>query len=163
TTFTAFNTVDLEDSVIVFSGDWATGNQGVFQRTAQGALRALATTITTGKKYFQGVSMFSRKVIVSGGSRLVDSFGNHSESVMSIPQRDRVRVLLDTNTPKPEGGTFVGYDQTIKLLSAGLLFTEIIPNTIPTAAGIYELPHGSTLPVLVANQQTLVPNGSGFF
>src|SRR5262249_24860495 len=57
TTFTAFNTVDLEDSVIVFTGDWATGNQGVFQRTAQGALRALASTITTGKKYFQGVSM----------------------------------------------------------------------------------------------------------
>jgi hypothetical protein len=132
-------------------------------QSGQNPLQAWATTLTTGKLYFQGISLFQRKLVVTGGVKLVDSFGNHSESVMSIPRQDSPRVLLDTNTPKPEGGTFVGYDQTVKLAATGLLFTEIIPNTIPTAAGIYQIPSGSTAPVLVANQQTPVPNGSGSF
>jgi hypothetical protein len=161
--FSDFNDVDLARSRIAFTGAWAGGNQGVFLQTGQNALQAWATTATTGKKYFQGITLYQRKLIVTGGVNLVDSFGNHSESVMSIPRQDTTRVLLDTNTPKPEGGTFVGYDQTVKLAATGLLFTEIIPNTIPTAAGIYEIPSGSSVPVLVANQQTPVPNGSGPF
>jgi len=161
--FSTFNDVDFARSRIAFTGAWAGGNQGVFLKSGQDPLQAWATTATTGKKYFQGISLFQRKLVVTGGVNLVDGFGNHSESVMSIPRQDTARVLVDTNTSKPEGGTYVGYDQTVKLAATGLLFTEIIPNTIPTAAGIYEIPSGSSVPVLVANQQTAVPNGSGSF
>ena len=161
--FSTFNDVDFARSRIAFTGGWAGGNQGVFLQSGQDPIQAWATTATTGKNYFQGITLFQRKLIVTGGVNLVDGFGNHSESVMSIPRPDTARVLLDTNTPKPEGGVFVGYDQTIRLSATGLVFTEIIPNTIPTAAGIYEIPSGSNVPVLVANQQTPVPNGSGSF
>jgi len=161
--FSTFNDVDFARSRIAFTGVWAGGNQGVFLQSGQDPLQAWATTATTGKKYFQGITLFQRKLMVTGGVNLVDGFGNHSESVMSIARQDTAKVLLDTNTSKPEGGTFVGYDQTVKLAPNGLLFTEIIPNTIPTAAGLYELPSGSTVPVLVVNQQTPVPNGSGSF
>jgi len=162
-TFTSFGDVDIAQRLIAFTGGWAGGNQGVFLHKGQDLLKARATTLSTGKKYFQGLSLYHSKLVVTGGDTLVDSFGNHSESVLSIPHQDDPAVLLDTNTPKPEGGTFVGYDQTVKLAATGLTFTEIIPNAIPITAGIYQLPYGSTVPVLVANQQTLVPNGSGSF
>ena len=161
--FTTFGDVDIARGLVAFTGGWSGGNQGVFLQSGQGPLQAWATTATTGKKYFQGLTLYHRKLVVTGGVKLVDGFGNHSESVMSIPRQDVAEVLLDTTSPKPEGGTFVGYDQTVKLASTGLTFTEIIRNAIPITAGIYQLAYGSTVPVLVANQQTLVPNGSGSF
>ena len=72
--FSDFNDVDLARSRIAFTGDWAGGNQGVFLQTGQNALQAWATTSTTGKKYFQGISLYQRKLIVTGGVNLVDSF-----------------------------------------------------------------------------------------
>src|SRR4029078_2214130 len=113
--FSTFNDVDFARSRIAFTCAWSGGNQGVFLQSGQNPLQAWATTATTGKKYFQGVTLFQRKLMVTGGVTLVYGFGSHSEPIMSLARQDTAKVLLDPNTSPPEARTFLGYDQTVKL------------------------------------------------
>jgi hypothetical protein len=172
TTFSDFFDVEIERGTVAFTAGWPgpgggcsfSGSEGVFTRRLQGgAIRAMATSLTTDKNCFEGIDLEGQKIAVTGGVNPVDIFHNHSESIMVIRRLDRPKVLLDTTTPKPGGGTFIGYDQDISLRGGGLLFTEIIPNTFGAVAGVYTLGSAGQGVQLVADQATPVPEGSGDF
>jgi ABC-type dipeptide/oligopeptide/nickel transport system ATPase component len=102
-------------------------------------------------------------IAVTGGVEPVDNYHNHAESVMTTKRTGQLRVILDTMTPKPGGGTFVGYDQDLSLRGGGLLFSEIIPYTFGALAGIYTVRNDGLGPQLVADGDTPVPGGSRDF
>jgi hypothetical protein len=171
-TFSDFFDVAIDRGTVAFTAGWPgpgggcsfSGSEGVFTRRFQGgAIRALATSLTTDKNCFEGIDFEGQKIAATGGVNPVDLFHNHGESVMVIRRIDRPKVLLDTTTPKPGGGTFIGYDQTISLRGGGLLFTEIILNTFGAVAGVYTLGSSGQGLQLVADQATPVPEGSGDF
>jgi hypothetical protein len=171
-TFTDFFDVAIDGALVAFTGGWPgpgggcsfSGSEGVFTRRLQGgAIRALATSLTTDKNCFEGIDFDGQKVAVTGGVDPVDLFHNHGESIMIIRRIDRPRVLVDTTTEKPGGGTFIGYDQDIALRNGGLLFTEIIPNTFGAVAGLYTIRTNGQNLQLVADQSTPVPEGTGDF
>ena len=171
-TFTDFFDVSIDRGTVAFTGGWPgpgggcsfSGSEGVFTRRLQGgAIRAVATSLTTDKNCFEGIDFENQKVAVSGGVNPVDLFHNHGESIMIIRRIDRPKVLVDTTTQKPDGGTFVGYDQDLSLRDGGLLFTEIIPNTFGAVAGVYTIQTNGQALQLVADQMTPVPEGTGDF
>jgi len=171
-TFSDFFDVDIDRGTVSFTAGWPgpgggcsfSGSEGVFtRRFVGGAIRAIATSLTTNKNCFEGVDFDGQKFAVTGGVSPVDLFHNHGESIMIIRRIDRPRVLVDTTTQKPGGGTFVGYDQDISLRNGGLLFTEIIPNTFGAVAGVYTIRANGQSLQLVADQTTPVPEGTGDF
>ena len=171
-TFSDFFDVAIDGALVAFTGGWPgpgggcsfSGNEGLFLRRFQaGLIRAVATTLSTDKKCFEGVDLERGIMAVTGGVNPVDNFHNHAESVMMAKQTGRLRVILDTMTPKPGGGTFVGYDQDLSLRRGNVLFSEIIPNTFGALAGIYTMLNDGLGPHLVADGNTPVPGGSGDF
>jgi hypothetical protein len=171
-TFSDFFDVAIDGAFAAFTGGWPgpgggcsySGNEGLFLRRFQGSLiRAVATTLSTDKQCFEGVDLERGIMAVTGGVNPVDNYHNHAELVMTTKQTGRIRVILDTMTPKPGGGTFVGYDQDFSLRGGGLLFSEIIPNTFGALAGIYTTRNDGLGPQLVADGNTPVPGGSGDF
>jgi len=143
-TFSDFFDVAIDGAFAAFTAGWPgpgggcsySGNEGLFLRRFQSNLiRAVATTLSTDKQCFEGVDLERGIMAVTGGIDPVDNFHNHAESVMQTKQTGRLRVILNTMTPKPGGGTFVGYDQDLSLRNGGLLFSEIIPNTFGALAG----------------------------
>ena len=171
-TFSDFFDVAIESGTVAFTAGWPgpgggcsfSGSEGVFTRRLQGGvIRAMATSLTTEKNCFEGIDFDGQKITVTGGVNPVDLFHNHGESIMIIRRIDRPRVLVDTTTPKPGGGSFIGYDQDISLRGGGLLFTEIIPNTFGAVAGVYTIQTNGQNLQLVADQATAVPEGSGDF
>ena len=171
-TFSDFFDVTIDSGTVAFTAGWPgpgggcsfSGSEGVFRRRFQGgAIRAMATSLTTDKNCFEGIDLEGQKIAVTGGVNPVDLFHNHGESIMIIRRIDRPKVLVDTMTPKPGGGTFIGYDQEISLRGGGLLFTEIIVNTFGAVAGVYTIDSNGQNLQLVADQATPVPEGSGNF
>ena len=171
-TFSDFFDVAIDGALVAFTGGWPgpgggcsySGNEGIFVRRFQASLiRAVATTLSTDKQCFEGVDLERGTIAVTGGVEPVDNYHNHAESVMTTKRTGQLRVILDTLTPKPGGGTFVGYDQDLSLRGGGFLFSEIIPNTFGALAGIYTLRKDGLGPQLVADGDTPVPGGSGDF
>jgi len=171
-TYVDFFDVDIDRGTVAFTAGWPgpgggcsfSGSEGVFTRRSQGGgIRALATSLTTDKNCFEGVNFEGQKVAITGGVNPVDLFHNHAESIMTLRRVDRPRVLVDTTTQKPGGGTFTGYDQDIALRGSGLLFTEIISNTFGAVAGVYTVQINGQNLELVADQTTPVPEGTGDF
>jgi hypothetical protein len=171
-TFSDFFDVASDRSTVAFTAGWPgpgggcsfSGSEGVFTRRFQGgSIRAIATSLTTDRNCFEGIDFEEQRIAVSGGVNPVDLFHNHSESIMTIRRIDRPKVLVDTTTPKPGGGTFIGYDQDTSLSGGNLLFTEIIANTLGAVAGIYTIHGNGNALELVADQTTPVPGGTGNF
>lgn len=171
-TFTSFFDVAIDGPFVAFTAGWPgtgggcafSGSEGVFgRRFSGGAIRAVATTDSAGKHCFHGIEFERRTIAVAGGVDPVDIIHNHSESVMVIRRVGSVNTFLDTTTSSPSGGTFVGFDQDLSIRGGGLLFAEIIPNTIGAVAGLYTVRADGLGPQLVADRATAVPGGSGAF
>ncbi|HEX9792706.1 MAG TPA: hypothetical protein VGC54_01870, partial [Planctomycetota bacterium] len=72
-------------------------------------------------------------------------------------------TAYDLTTPSPSGGTFLGYDQDFCIRQGGLLFTEILSNTVGAVAGIYVDLRDGQGARLVADANTAIPGGAGTF
>jgi hypothetical protein len=171
-TFTSFFDVSIDSPFVAFTAGWPgpgggcafSGNEGLFGgRFAGGALRAVASSLSTPNHCFHGLDFESRVIAVAGGVNPVDVIHNHSESVMAVRRVGSAPVFLDTTTPSPSGGTFVGFDQDLSIRGNGLLFAEILPNTIGAVAGLYVIRNDGMGPRLVADRSTAVPGGTGTF
>ncbi len=171
-TFSTFFDVSIGGAFIAFTGGWPgpgggcsfAGSEGLFGlRFSGGPVRAVATSLSTSKNCFHGLDFAGNAIAVAGGVNSVDVIHNHSESVMVARNINSLNVFLDTTTPSPSGGTFVGFDQDLAIEGNGILFTEIIPNTFGAVAGIYVLRNDGLGPRLVADQATQIPGSAGLF
>lgn len=169
-TFTTFFDVALDGSLVAFTGGWPgpgggcsfSGTEGVFGvRFGGGGLTAVATSLSTANNCFHGVDFEQRVIAVAGGVDPVDVFHNHSEAVFASKRPGQLIPVYDTATPKPGGGTFVGYDQDFRIRQGGVLFSEILVNTLGAVAGLYVDLRDGQGPRLVADQNTLIPGGGG--
>ncbi len=170
--FSSFFDVSIDGGFAAFTAGWPgpgggcafSGSEGLFaRRFAGGAIRAVVTSLSTTRHCFHGVEFERRVIAVAGGVDPVDVIHNHSESVMVVKRIGSARTFLDTTTASPSGGTFVGFDQDLSIRGNGLLFAEIIPNTIGAVAGLYVVRADGMGPRLVADRATAVPSGSGTF
>jgi hypothetical protein len=172
-TFADFFDVAIDGTLVAFTAGWRDGtrigcafdgSEGVFARGFGGGVIHTATTSRTAPQHcFHGIDFESSVIAVAGGVNSVDVIHNHSESLMALRHVGNPVVVLDTTTPSPSGGTFVGFDQDISIRRGGLLFAEILPNTIGAVAGIYVVHNDGRGPQVVADRSTLVPGGTGAF
>jgi len=169
--FQTFFDVSIDGGVVAFTGGWPgpgggcafNGSEGIFTALFDGsALVSVADSLTTPYHCFHGIEFHQGTIAAGAGINPVDLIHNHSEAVV-VDSGSGLNVLADPTTPKPGGGTFVGFDQEIVLDGNAYLLGEIIPNTIGAIAGLYaDRDDGNGLS-LVANQATPVPGGAGNF
>lgn len=171
-TFTSFFDVSLDGNVVAFTGGWPgpgggcsfSGSEGVFGLPFLGGSPVtVADSLTTSNHCFHGVDLLSGLLGVGGGSNPVDNFHNHSEKVMATTAVGSLTTVFDLATVSPGGSTFVGYDQDFVLQNEGVLFSEILPNTVGAVAGLYYDRNDGVGPRLIADTSTAVPAGSGNF
>lgn len=171
-TFSTFFDVAVDRGYVVFTGGWPgpgggcafAGSEGVFARKFQGGqIREIVSSLGKPEKCYHAVEFRQGIIAIGGGINPVDVFHNHSESILATKNIGNANPVLDTTTPKPGGGTFVGYDQEMAIRSGGLLFNEVLINTIGAVAGVYVVRNDGQGPQLVADQTTAVPGGSGNF
>ncbi len=173
TPFSDFFDVAIEGSLVAFTAGWPEGmrtgcafdgSEGVFVRGfGGGILRTVTSSHTAAQHCFHGIDFEGRVIAVAGGVNSVDFIHNHSESILALRRIGNPLVVLDTTTPSPSGGTFFGYDQDLAIRHGGLLFSEVLQNTLGAVAGIYVIRPDGRGPQLVADRHTPVPGGTGTF
>lgn len=170
--FSTFFDVAIDRGYVAFTGGWPgpgggcsfAGTEGVFaRRFSGGPIRTVVTSVVEPENCYHAIELGQGVLAIGGGVDPVDVFHNHTESILATKRVGNANPFLTTSTPRPGGGTFAGYDQEMAIRGGGLLFNEIIPNTIGAVAGVYTIRNDGQGPQLVADQMTGVPGGQDTF